>query len=317
MLAELKFCKGAIHSKDFIPALTHFIIKDRRVTAFNGSLALSSPIPFDIDCQPKAIELIKAIENCKETVQLGLTAAGRLSIKSAKYKTFINCIKEDTPLVQPEGEIVNFDGVSFLAGIKAVAPFIGTDASRLWSHGVLVKDQSLFATNNVLLVQYWIGTDFLHEFNVPGTAIKEMIRINEPPIHAQVAENSITFHYTEGRWLRTQLYTTEWPDLMRILNVESTQTAVPEELFEGLETIKSFVEKDGAVFLGGGKITTHEQENEGASYEIAELTEEGKFHSDMLMLLKGTAKTIDFSAWPKPCLFQGGKLRGAIVGIRK
>ena len=106
MLTELKFVQGAVAKKDFIPSLTHFIIEDGTVRGYNGMLALCSPLPFDIACKPKADSLVKAIANCAETVQLSLTPAGRLSIKSGKFKAFIDCIPDETtPHVQPEGEM--------------------------------------------------------------------------------------------------------------------------------------------------------------------------------------------------------------------
>ncbi len=45
MLSALKFVKGAVSTKDYVPALTHFQIKGGRVTGYNGKLSLSSPIP--------------------------------------------------------------------------------------------------------------------------------------------------------------------------------------------------------------------------------------------------------------------------------
>lgn len=320
MLSALKFCAGSVAKKEIVAALTHFAIDNGRVRGFNGVLALSSPIEFDIMCKPKAETLIKAIANCDETVQLTLTPAGRLSIKSGAFRALIECFNEDsTPHVVPEGERVDFDGKAFFDGMKAVAPFIGEDASRLWAQGILFKDKSLFATNNIILVQYWIGVAFPHVVNIPRAAIKEMLRINEAPIYAQVAENSITFHYEGERWLRTQLYSTEWPDLSRILDAPSAQTPVDQGLFKGLEVIKPFVDKMGSVFIDKGVISTHTNVDEGASYAIESLQNEGYFNHTMLELLKGTVETIDWTTWPKPCAFTGCKnrLRGAIVGLRK
>jgi hypothetical protein len=318
MLAALKFVQGSIAKKDFVPELTHFLIEDGRVSGFNGILALSSPIPFNIACKPRADPLIKAIANCTDTVQLSMTAAGKLTVKSGSFKVHIQSIEGDTPHVKPEGGVVQFDGEAFYKGIQAIAPFVGTDASRKWAQGILVKDKSLFATNNVMLVQYWLGVDFPQLINIPFPAVKEMLRIKEAPLYAQVAENSITFHYSGDRWLRTQLYSlTEWPDLGRILNVPSNPLPIQEVLFEGLEVIKPFVDKIGSVYINNGMITTHIDESEGASYEVAGLDNEGLFQIEYLSLLKGSATHIDWSLYPKPCLFTGGMLRGAITGMRR
>ena len=76
MLTSLKFVQGAVAKKDFLPALTHFVIENGTVRGYNGMLALCSPIPFDIACKPKAESLVKAIANCNETVTLSLTQRG-------------------------------------------------------------------------------------------------------------------------------------------------------------------------------------------------------------------------------------------------
>lgn len=319
MLKSLKFVVGSVAKKDFVPALTHFVIENGLVRGFNGVMALSSPIPFDIACKPKATTLIKAIANCDDTVQLALTPAGRLSVKSGGFKAFVDCLQEDTPHAMPEGQVVNFNGQALLAGLKAVAPFIGDDASRRWANGVLVEKGSLFATNNVMLVQYWIGANFPCVVNIPRDAVREMLRINEAPIFAQLAENSISFHYSGDRWLRTQLFdTTQWPDLGRILDNPSQQSKIDPLMFKGLEVIKPFVDKLGTVIFHQQRITTHDDEGDGASYDLPDfIGEEGRYNIQMLELLNGSAKTIDWGTYPKPCLFQGDRLRGAIIGMKR
>lgn len=317
MLTELKFVQGAVAKKDFVPALTHFSIKDGVVRGYNGVLALCTPIPFDISCNPKASPLIKAISNCETTVTLALTPAGRLSIKSGKFKAFIDCVDGDTPHVDPEGEHVVMDGEALLKAIKVVEPFIGDDASRPWTNGVLLLGQSAFATNNVALVEYWTGATFDAPINLPRAAIKEMLRINEAPEAVQRTANSLTFHYKGGRWLRTQLLETTWPDLTRVLNKESAAKPLDPELFVGLDAIKPFADKMGRVIFRDGGIRTHEDATEGSGYDIPNFDHVGVYQLDMLRLLEGTATTIDWSQYPNACMFFGERLRGALIGMKQ
>lgn len=317
MLAELKFVQGAVAKKDFLPALTHFVIEAGTVRGYNGTLALCSPIPFDIACKPKAEPLVRAIGNCESTVQLTMTPAGRLSIKSGKFKAFVDCVEGDTPHVMPEGDAVVIDGVAMLKAIKTVAPFIGDDASRPWSNGVLLKGQSAFATNNITLVEYWTGADVPFPINIPRAAIKEMLRINEAPEGVQVAPNAITFHYTGGRWLRTQLFATDWPDLARVLDKASNPVELDERLFEAVKVVKPFTDKMGRILFKGGRIATHDDDSEGAAFEIEGFDHSGVYQMDMLNLLQGTAQRIDWSTYPAPCMFFGDRLRGAIIGMRQ
>lgn len=317
MLQELKFVQGSVAKKDFLPALTHFCIENGTVRGYNGIIALSSPIPFDIACKPKGDQLVKAIRNCNDTIALSMTKAGRLSIKSGGFKAFVECVEGETAHVEPEGGRIDIDGASLLAAIKAVSPFVADDASRPWANGILIKGQSVFATNNVILVEYWTGIDFPIVVNLPRQAVKEILRIDEAPEYAQTTENSLTLHYGNKRWIRTQLLSTEWPDLSKVLERESAQEPIPEGLFQALENIAPFTDKMGRVTFYEGTICTSLVEGEGANYDVRGLTHAGSYNVDMLASLNGIAHTIDFSAYPGPCIFHGERLRGAIIGLRQ
>lgn len=315
MLKELKFVQGAIAKKDLLPALTHFRIEDGHVRSFNGTLALSSPIAFDIDCTPKAIPFVKAIQNCKDTVSLSMTPKGRLSVKSGSFKAFIDCVSEETPHVKPEGKVLDIDGEILLKAFKALSPFIGDDASKPWTNGVLLKGHSAYATNNVILAEYWIGVSFPFIWNVPKSAIKEFVRINEAPIKIQYTDHNLSFHFEDGRWIRTTLLDTQWPDVERIIEVEAQPEEINPEIFEALEVIKPFIDAYGRIYFLPGKIATHIEETEGASYDIEGFDIQGAYRLEMLNLLKGVAKTIDLTLYPSPCAFFGENIRGVIIGM--
>lgn len=318
ILESLKFVQGSIAKKDFLPAMTHFVIENKTVRGYNGRLALCCPIEFDIDCKPKADELVNAIQQCDETIVLSMTETGRLRIVSGDYKGFAKCVTEETPHVLPDGARVEFPGEEMLKALKAVEPFIGVDASRPWSTGVLLRGQSAIATNNVCIAEYWVGADFPRAVNLPHTAVKEMLRIGEVPTHAQLGDNSATFHYKGDKWMRTQLLATEWPDIERILNEPSNQKPVDPRLFVGLQKISKRANDMHQVFIRGDLLSTVAQDiEEGAQYRVPGLGVEAIFSISMLEMLSGIAETIDFTSYPKPCLFYGGRIRGAIIGMRQ
>ena len=315
MLDALKFVQGAVAKKDFVQALTHFHISGGFIKGYNGSLALCSPIDLDLEVTPKATPFIKAIATCKDTVQLNMTPAGRLSIKSGSFKAFVDCIDEAYPDVQPEGEILELDG-HLLKALKVLNPFIADDASRQWARGIMFRGPSAFATNNVMLVEYWLGYDFPVEVNIPKPAVQELLRIGEEPIRVQVCENSVTFHFASGRWLRTQTYSTKWPDMAKVLNRDSTQQPFPEGFFEALGDLLPFADDLERAFFLNTRIATTPADGLGASVDLAGLPEQGIYRIKQLQLLEAIAETIDLSQYPAPCLFYGDCVRGAIVGMR-
>lgn len=317
MLTELKFVAGAVSRKDLVPAMSHFVIQNGFARSYNGSLALCAPVPFGLDCKPKAVPLIAAIDKCTETIQLSMTAAGKLRIISGDFKAYIDCIEEDTFHVQPEGEVIEFDGKVVMEAFKVLEPFIGNDASRQFCNGILLKGRSAFATNNVVAIEHWLGSKIPFEVNVPQVAITEMLRIGEAPTHAQLDKNSISFHYADKRWIRSQLLDLGWPPIETLFDTERDPTPIHPELFAALDSLRPFTDKLGRVYISKERIHTSidDTAEEGASFELAGINWAGIYQIDMLKLLDGVALTADFTQYPAPSIFYGDKVRGAIVGL--
>lgn len=324
MLKELKFVQGAVAKKDLIPAMTHFRIENGFVRSYNGMMALCSPIDCDLDCIPLASQMVDAIGKCDETPVLSMARNGSLRIVSGPVKFYVDCVDGETAHVEPKGQEVFFDGEVLLAALKMLFPFTGEDASRPWTNGILLQKQSAFATNNVIVVEYWLGTDVPFVVNLPKEAVREMLRIDEPPTHAQIDTNSLTLHYTDGRWIRTQLLETSWPDLTKILDHPSDPIEIDERLFEGMKKLERAADELGRIYLLGDIMRTHlspddEDPNDvekGAEYNCAGMGIRGIYQMKMLKLLEGVATHADFSRYPNPTLFFGERLRGAIAGMR-
>lgn len=315
--AALKFAQGAVSKKDFVPALTHFQISNGRVTGYDGKLSLSAPIALDLDCCPKAGPFVNAVNACQDTAQLAMTANGRLSIRSGKFRAHVECMPVDTfPEVVPEGLPVAIDG-GLLPALKVLYDFSAEDASRPWAAGVLLDGESAFATNNVILVESWLGYHFPYRVNLPRFTIREMLRIGEEPLGMQLTADSVTFHYSDSRWLRSQLNSNEWPNIRELLDraplVPGDVAMVPEGLFEALETLAPFVAETGQLFISQNLVCTATED--GASVEVPGMPV-CSFNHKMLSMLNGVAQRADFSAWPNPVAFYGERLRGFIAGMR-
>lgn len=318
MLKELKFVQGAVGKKDLLPAMTHFQIQNGHVRSYNGTLAISSPLPFDIDCCPRADQLVKAISQCEEVVTLSMTPGGKLRVQSGKFRAFVENTIDTGFHPVPEGEPLAFDGASLFASLKVLYPFIGNDASRPWTNGILLNGQSAFATNNTCVCEYWLGVPFPHQINIPKACIKEMLRVDEAPTHAQLAQGSITFHYEDGRWIRSQLLGIEWPFEMitKILSRPNEPVRIPEELFPAITKLQRLADGSSRIYINHGLLTTHTEEEQGGSVEVDGLEFQGCYNIAMLALLEGVVTHADFTLYPEPALFFGERLRGAIVGMR-
>jgi len=321
MLKALKFVKGAVAKKDYQPALTHFRIANGRVIGFNGTIALSSPIDLDIEATPKALPFVKAIELCASTtVAIHMTPVGRLALKAGGFKVFIDCSDEGDLLdsIVPQGEDVPIDS-GFLAAIKRLLPYTSNDASRLWAMGVLLRGQSAYATNNIVLLEYWIGSP-MPDINLPASAILELNRINEQPIKVRLSENSVTFFFQGDRWLRSQLLSVDWPDISALLDKAfegADLQPIPPMLFGAVEMLAPFVDLEGRIYFRDNILCTgpEPEGGVGASMAMEGLPAYGAYHHKHIASLNGCATDIDFTRHPNPCPFIGEKLRGVFLGM--
>lgn len=320
MIEDLKFVQGAVGRKEIVTGLTHFKIEKGTVRSYNGVIALSSPLALDFDCTPRANEMLKAIEACRDTVQISMSNSGKLNIKSGAFSAFVPCLEEPTPHVEPEGEIVEVDAESFIKAFKLLLPFIGTDAYRPFSTGLRICGQCAYATNNVVFIEYWIGSLFPTQAVIPRIAIQELLRIKELPTHIQYTEKQMTFHYQSGRWLTTSLLDVAWPDASPFFAGEQKVKPIDNSMFDAIEAVMPFADDMKSCYIENGTLRTHYSTAEGASHTLVDLEIFGRYQMDMLAMLKGVAKTIDMTTYDaeklSPSVFYGDKLRGIITGLR-
>lgn len=318
MLKTLKFIQGAVAKKDFVPVLTHVHIKDGFIQAYNGTVTLCSPIELDLECTPRAVPFIKAIQTCKDTVQMSITPTGRLSVKSKGFRTLIECSQDPFPSISLEGERLPLPGSGFIEALAALEPMIAEDASRPWARGILMDGKTANATNNIVVAQLWLDFAFPKRINLPHAAVNELIRIKDEPVEMIVTDQHATFIYEDGRWLRSQLYEARWPDLHGFFKtrVDPTGHGIPSGFFDALREVAPFVDALSRVHILEGMVATSADLSLATTSEVEGLTGSGIYNITQLLLLEKVATKFNFQAWPAPAIFYGGKMRGSVVGMK-
>lgn len=324
MLDDLRFVAAAVAKKDYVVDLTHFKIKDGKVMAHNGRLTLCSTINVALDIRPNAAAFLAAVRACPATIALTLTPSGRLSVRSGKFKSLVECLPEDgaTEFLEPEGEEVEL-GDSFLEGLRLLSPLMGIDASRPFAMGIKLSQASMFATNNVMIGEFWHGKNMPIDAIIPAMAVDQLLRIGEKPTKIQVTENSASFWFGENRWLRTNLIDgSQWPDdkITAVLNslASGNQQPISDEFREAVTTLKPFLGDVPRIYVYPDRLATSHEEEQGTSMEVS--NGEGiplqAYAHKQLEILCEVASSIDWTAYPKPAMFKAQSLRGVIVGQR-
>jgi DNA polymerase III sliding clamp (beta) subunit (PCNA family) len=324
MLEALRFVRGAVAKKDFVPELTHYSIKDGTIKGFNGSILLEAPFDLGITAMPYAQTFANALKSVEgsEDVVINLTKTGRLSIRAGKFRTHMPCLPEETlfpePEVTAERMVIPF---SVLPVLETLRPFIGIDASRPWSNGILFSGRSAVATNNIVLAECWLkGASFEGDLLLPSVAIKEMLRIGKEPVEMSVQDNAVSFYYANGERLTCLLTASKWPDFAHILNTQSSSMLdVEEEHIEGVSRLLPFIDKkDACLYVTEEGYRTSLEPDKGTTYALdTPLATEGGYSPEMLLAVLEVASKIDLTLFPKPCPFVAGEVRGVILGKKR
>jgi hypothetical protein len=309
LLQALKFVSGAVAKSDYLPALQHVAIGGGYVVSFNGTVALCAPVVLDLTACPRAAVFAKAIAACTEPAQLHMTDQG-LAVQSGALRVVVPCTKETFPRVFPEGFAIPLGG-AFLPALKTLEPIVSTDTSKQWSNGILLRGSSAYATNNTILCEYWLGHALPVDVNLPLPAVRELLRIDEEPTRVQVSERSATFHFADGRWMRTALFPTTWPQsLTSLLSHTEPVTPLPDGFFAALKQLAPFVDIDVCLLDKG--ISTYPAST--AHVTLTGLHAGPRFNMAQLRRLDGIATAINFCDYPQPCRFIGEGVRGVILG---
>jgi DNA polymerase III sliding clamp (beta) subunit (PCNA family) len=313
MLDTLRFIQGAVSTKDIVPVLSHYYLKDGIALSSNGKMSLCAPMPDAPNCCPKATEFYKAIQRCDEAPVLAVTPTGRISVKSGKFRALIDAESTDNfPTEAPEG--VRYElSAPLLPTIARLMPYVSEDTSRAWSVGMHFAGGKIFATNNVIVAEMDCPFPTEHAVVIPYYALREMLRIGEEPIAVQVADNSMSLHYAGGRWLKTRLLDGGWPDIAALLDgLGASSTPLPDGLQTALDKLEPFVGINGAIFFHDGVVSTARED--GCSYELgADLS--ACYNLRMLQSILD-AETADLQRHPAPAPFGKQGMRGAIIGMR-
>lgn len=321
----LKFVRGAVASKEFVPELTHFRLRNGRISAFNGSLSLGHAINLDLDVAPKAKFFERALQSVPDDVPVSmtLTTAGRLSIKAGKFRVLVHCQEtvHDDLFPQPDGTLFPApDGILWVKLCRTLRPFIAEDASRPWAQSILLHGREAYATNNNILVAYDFNEEgasvsFKQPLIIPLEAVKEIIRIGVEPTHLQIGRSSVTFHYPDEAWMRAQLLESKWPELGPVLDQPfKNMVTTPPEFYEDIKRLETFITDSSAIFVKGPVLSTTGVDGEGASIDTPLPLGDGVFHVKILASIAAVAETINLGA--RPAVFKGHRLRGVAMHMR-
>lgn len=316
LLNALNFISVAQTEKESPNAYeNHCVLSDGYATAYNGIITAGCKIEEAFSICPHTYKLIHALEHCQKDISI-TELAGRLSVKSGAFSAFVPCWEGDRPLVTPDAPCGQISD-ALKVGFETIGYLAVENGKTVAQASILLRNGSMVATDRFLIMEYWHGLS-MPKIVLPKLFISAIVSIPKKLVQFGFSDNSVTFYFEDSSWVKTQLFEEEWPDVDPILNIASKQEPLPADFYTALSTIASFSSgKKGEqkVYFMDGKMQTHRDEKEGASYEVEGLKMGPAFGIERLKRIEKYIKTADFYSH-STMFFFGDNLRGCLTGVR-
>lgn len=317
LIEALKFVALA-QQKEGTPYQTHCIINGGRIGAFNGTFATGHLIEDDLSACPHTIKLLDALGKCGANLAITQLDSGRLSIKSDRFKALVPCVPFDSlGFIEPDAPIAPIDDRLKL-GFDMVSPLLNETAPKAMFAAALLQANSIVGTNGSMLIEYWHGIDLPPGLLIPKAAMTAVCKTNKKLCRFGYSPNSVTFFFEDNSFIKSQLFSEDYPDYETIFPESVNPWPLPEGFFEGIEKLSSLSEDKTVYFLNGGLAVKDSQKTESGSFEVQGLQDGLAFNMEYLLIAKTVFKKVDFDAAPgtSKAVFFGENVRGALAGIR-
>lgn len=315
LIEALKFTSTILKKEGDINE-TFVNLNNKWAFAFNGILAIGHPIEEDIKACPHNYKLLEALSKCGQNISITQMDENRLSIKSDKMKAIVPCIDYDSFFVMspdtPQAEVSD----KFIQAANLVSIVSKDDTNEVVTSSILLNGQSVIGTDSKLIIEYWHGLNMPVGISVPKALISTIVKIGKSVSKVGCSPSSITFWFEDGSWIKSQLFADPWPNISRILDVNTNPVAIPKGLQDGINSVEAFSDDGFARFINN-HIKTHDSEGIGAEYELEGVPNGVIVNIKYMNIILKFVNKIDWFSPSGNILFYGENIRGAMAGIHK
>jgi hypothetical protein len=297
---------------------TYAFMEMGSAVTFNLTVGLGSPIDVDLAACPHIDLLRTAIQRCGQTFAITQLAVNKLLVRANDFHAYIPCVVPGN-LVWPSPDAMiaplNDD---FLEALNKVAPMADTKAETVLECAIQLYDGSVLATNRSVVIEAWHGNPTPEGLLLPKVAAVLLRRAKKHLQGFGFSPTTMTFHFTDGCWLRSQLYQDRLPNIKRHIEGASQDHLhdIPYDFFPAVDKVAPF-SASGNVWVEQNLVSSHpfDAKEEGSGLAL-EFSGEGHayrvYGASDLHLIRKIATKWDEHARDDGTLFFGEKVRGMI-----
>lgn len=318
---------GVEEGGDFYKA--HGRIVNGYLITFNGSLAVGHPIEEELTTCPHIPNWIAAINKAGKTLAMTQNDKGNLSVKGDNIRAIVPCLNPaDMPPVMPDVNIAVVND-ALKEGFKMLLPLCSDDGDRVHEISIMVRANTMVATNGTVIFEYWHGID-LPQIAIMKASAKAIASVAEKlEGFGWTPNRTATFWFEGGAFMQCALAAGEWPAVDKVLDTPGEPADLHAGFFDGIEAVASF-SKDGALHFDTDKIRSgfanygDDGPVYGATYDVPGMLKGHTFSARLLKLIKPVCAKIDYWTNEDRATFYGpipngeenAKLRGVIMKMK-
>lgn len=310
LIRALNFIKQAQH-KEGTPYQTHCVIANNMVVGFDGKLTIGTPVETGLECCPHTFNLLKSLNGCSADMAITYDSLV-LTVKSGKFRSVVSCISPEITANNPADPLlVPIDDrlKEALAGAAIVAD--PCTAQRVITKSVLLRNNVIAATDGLSLIEFWHGCQGIPDLLIPKETAELVAQCDKKLIGIGGTSNSVTFHFEDGSFIKSNLYNGMFPDYTHILTYEGHPLPPASDFFEAVSKVAEFSETNYVFFIDG-KVSSHRSYHVGTSFEVDCIPDNVKFNATYIKMLAKFMDKIEFV--DNKLYFFSDNCRGCIAG---
>lgn len=312
LIEALRF--ASIATKDEDGKTSFVVIENGHLCAYNDTFTIGVNVDVALELCPHAEQFQAALQQCKSEFVLTQLNQSAVSIKSGAFRALVPALTADLldplypdPPVAVIGETLR---EAMTACLRVMSK-----GERLINTCMMLRANTIVATNGGMALEYWHGIDLPGPLNIPKKTAETLSKITKPLSWFGFSEGTVTFYFDDMSFLKSRLINGMYPDVDRLFNaIEGVYVPIWPALFVGLNAIKSFVQDD-RIYFHSGYVATHQSLELGASYEVTGLPSRGCFNPSYWKAIEPFIEKVNMGTrLDQPVAFHSVKGRGLLMG---